>query len=189
MDQVPAKTESWSNRKSEQTSNRQGCWISNWKSPNKISGPDSFIDELYPVAQTVKNLPAMQETRVQSLGRKDPPEKGTPTHSSILAWRIPWTERPGGPQSTGSQRAGHDWVSNATTAIQQLISTSTVFKARVTDSHLKDNPKAMLGSSRESISFLQRSMAVRNLWEKFWHLGTLELKEGLRVGPFGSRGD
>ena len=48
------------------------------------------------MAQMVKNLPVMQETWVQSLGRKDPQEKGTATHSSILAWRIPWTEEPGG---------------------------------------------------------------------------------------------
>ena len=56
------------------------------------------------VAQTVKNLPAMQETGVQSLGWEDPLEKGRATHSSILAWRIPWTEESGGIQSMGSQR-------------------------------------------------------------------------------------
>ena len=56
-----------------------------------------------PVAQTVQNVPAMQETRVQSLGGQDPLEKGLATHSSILAWRILWTEEPGGLQSTGSQ--------------------------------------------------------------------------------------
>ena len=55
------------------------------------------------VAQTVKNLPAMQETRVQSLDQEDPLEKGMANHSSILAWRIPWTEEPGGLQSMGSQ--------------------------------------------------------------------------------------
>ena len=60
----------------------------------------------------VKNLPAMRETPVQSLGRKDPLGKGMATHSSILAWKIPWTERPGGLQSMGSQRVGHDWASN-----------------------------------------------------------------------------
>ena len=60
------------------------------------------------VAQTVKNLPAMQETWVQSLGREDHPEKGTATHSSILAWIISRTEEPGGLQSMGSQRVGHD---------------------------------------------------------------------------------
>jgi len=60
------------------------------------------------VAQTVKNLAAMQETWVRSLGREDPPEKEMATHSSILAWRIPWTEEPGGLQSMGLQRVGHD---------------------------------------------------------------------------------
>ena len=60
------------------------------------------------VAQTLKHLPAMQETSVQSLGREDPLEKEMATHSSILAWRILWTEEPGGLQSTGSQRVGHN---------------------------------------------------------------------------------
>ena len=60
------------------------------------------------VAQTVKTLLAMWETCVQSLGGEDPLERGTATYSSILAWRIPWTEEPGGLQSTGSQRVGHD---------------------------------------------------------------------------------
>ena len=56
----------------------------------------------------VKNLPAMQETPVSSLGQKDPLEKEMVTHSSILAWRIPWTEESGGLQSTGSHRVGQD---------------------------------------------------------------------------------
>ena len=60
------------------------------------------------VAQLVKNLPAVQETQVRSLGREDPLEKEMATHSSILAWKIPWTEETGGLQSTGSQRVGHD---------------------------------------------------------------------------------
>ena len=55
------------------------------------------------MAQTVKNLPAIQETWVRSLNWEDPLEKGMASHSSILAWRIPWTEEPGGLQSTGSQ--------------------------------------------------------------------------------------
>ena len=62
----------------------------------------------FPVAQTVKNLPAMQETRVQSLGREDPLEKRMATHSSILAWRIPWTKEPGRLQSMGLQRVRQD---------------------------------------------------------------------------------
>ena len=60
------------------------------------------------VAQRIKRLPAMQETRVRSLGSEDLLEKEMATHSSIPAWRIPWTEEPGGLQSTGSQRVGHD---------------------------------------------------------------------------------
>ena len=61
-----------------------------------------------PVAQTVKRLPPMRETQVQSLGREDPLEKEMVTHSSILAWKIPWTEKAGRLQSMGSQRVGHD---------------------------------------------------------------------------------
>ena len=64
------------------------------------------VDSL--VAQTVKCLPTMRETLVQSLGREDPLEKEMATHSSILAWRIPWTKEPGRLQSTGSQRVRHD---------------------------------------------------------------------------------
>ena len=60
------------------------------------------------VAQMVKNSPTMRETLVQSLGREDPLEKGLATHSSILAWRTPRTEEPGGLQSMGSQRVGRD---------------------------------------------------------------------------------
>ena len=56
----------------------------------------------------VKNLPAMQEIWVQSLSREDPLEKGMATHSSVLAWRIPWTEEPGRQQSMGLQRVGRD---------------------------------------------------------------------------------
>ena len=60
------------------------------------------------VAQTVKRLPAMQETRVLSLGWEDPLEKEMAIHSSILAWKIPWMEEPGGLQSMGQQRVGQD---------------------------------------------------------------------------------
>ena len=59
------------------------------------------------VAQIVKNLPAMWEAWVQFLGQEDPLEKGMATHTSILAWRIPWTEEPGRLQSMGLQTAGH----------------------------------------------------------------------------------
>ena len=60
------------------------------------------------LAQMVKNLPAMQETQVRSLGQEDPLEKELATHSSILAWEIPWTEEPGGLQSMGSQSVRQD---------------------------------------------------------------------------------
>ena len=60
------------------------------------------------VAQTVKHLPAVQETQVRSLGWKDPLEKEMATHSSTLAWKIPWMKEPGRLQSIGSQRVGHD---------------------------------------------------------------------------------
>ena len=67
------------------------------------------------VTQTVKNLPAMQETQVQSLGQEDPLEKGMAAHSSILAWSFPWTEEPGRIQSMGSQRVRHDWATKHST--------------------------------------------------------------------------
>ena len=60
------------------------------------------------VAQIVKNLPEMQETPIQPLGREDALEKEITSHSPILAWRNPWTEEPGGLQSMASQRVGHD---------------------------------------------------------------------------------
>ena len=60
------------------------------------------------LAQMVKYPPVMQETLVQSLGREVPWEKGMATHSSVLAWKIPWTEEPGGLQPMGLQRVGHD---------------------------------------------------------------------------------
>ena len=65
----------------------------------------------------VKNLPAVQETQVQSLGWEEPLEKGMATHSSILAWEIPWTEEPGGLQSMGSQRVRNTSCKEVTTNI------------------------------------------------------------------------
>ena len=64
------------------------------------------------MAQTVKRLPAMQETQVRSLDWEDPLEKEMATHSSILAWKIPWTEETGRLQSMGSQRVRHDWATS-----------------------------------------------------------------------------
>jgi len=72
------------------------------------------------VAQLVKNLPEMQETWVQSLGQKVPLEKEMATHSSLLAWRIPWTREPGGLQSIGLQRVRHDRATNTFTFIHTV---------------------------------------------------------------------
>ena len=68
----------------------------------------NFLFDIEVVAQTVKNLPAMLEIWVRSLGQADSLEKGMAIHSSILAWRIPWTEEPGRLQFISSQRVGHD---------------------------------------------------------------------------------
>ena len=75
-----------------------------------VSSPLTIILRViaFLVAQMVKNLPAMQETEIQSLGWEDPPREGMATHSSTLAWRIPWTEEPGGLQSMVSQKVRHD---------------------------------------------------------------------------------
>ena len=66
------------------------------------------------VAQTVKRLSTMWETRVRSLGREDPLEKEMAIHTSTIAWKIPRTEEPGRLQSMGSQKVGHDWVTSLT---------------------------------------------------------------------------
>ena len=72
------------------------------------------------VAQRLKHLPSMQETLVRSLGREDPLEKEMAIHSSILAWRIPWMEKPSRLQSMGSQRVGHDWVTSPSIITQRV---------------------------------------------------------------------
>ena len=84
------------------------------------------------MAQMVKNPPAMQEMRLQSLGREDPLEKGMATHSSRLAWRLPRTGEPGGLQSRGSQRVGRDLaiedthIVNLITSLEKSASVSHV---------------------------------------------------------------
>ena len=88
-------------------------WASYQKNPAVTTPPMEGKHQVVPadsalVAQAAKNLPAMQETRVQPLGQDDPLEKEMATHSSTLAWRIPWTEEPGELQSMGSQRVGQD---------------------------------------------------------------------------------
>ena len=79
-----------------------------------------ILDKVSLVAQTVKNLPVVQETWVWSLGLEYPLKKGMATHSSTLIWRIPWTKESGGIQSMGSQRVGHDWATWHTQAGQHL---------------------------------------------------------------------
>ena len=74
----------------------------------------------------VKHLPTMRETRVQSLGREDPLEESMATHSSILAWRIPWTEESGGLQSMESQRVGHNYATEHK-CIQSFIHSTNVY--------------------------------------------------------------
>ena len=87
---------------------------STFKEGNWLCGSSDPVMPIWTslVAQVVKNLPAMQETQVRSLGWEDPLEKGIAIHSSILAWRIPWTEEPGKVQSMESQRFRHDCATN-----------------------------------------------------------------------------
>ena len=107
----------------------------------RIWSPTKFMSEInsiylynwgFPSDSLVKNLPAiqeMQETLVWSLGQEDPLEEEMATCSSILAWRIPWTEEPGGLQSIGSQRVGHDWsdLTQHSTAGWELDSRGLVY--------------------------------------------------------------
>ena len=79
----------------------------------------------------IKNLPAIKETWVQSLGREDPLEEGTATHSSILARRIPWTEESGGLQFMGSQRIRHDWATNMMIQKGKCLGVSNLRKAEL----------------------------------------------------------
>ena len=105
------------------------------------------------VAQRLERLPAMWETWVRSLGQEDTLEKEMATHSSILAWRIPWVEEPGGLQSTGLLRVGHDWVSSLSapwglclwmTAQQGVVQ---LYPVRLGKPHLEGWPLVFLRST------------------------------------------
>ena len=85
------------------------------------------------MAQRLKRLPAMRETWVWSLDREDPLEKEMATHSSILAWRIPWIEEPGGLQSMGSQRVGHNWTTSLSLSLSHC---SGLYDENVSQPHL-----------------------------------------------------
>ena len=100
----------------------------------------------------IKNPPAMQEPRemwIQSLSREDPLEKRMATHSSTLAWRIPWTEEPGGLQSTGPQRVGHDW--------RELACTHSV---PIAGDRLMSKTPALLSRNRHEKSILSRGWEI-----------------------------
>ena len=98
----------------------RGMWkpaLSNTYVPSTFTSTHLSWQQDSLVAQTVKNLPAMQENGVQFLGQEDPLEEGMTTHSSILAWEVPWTEEPGGLQSMRLQGIRHDWVTNTFTTL------------------------------------------------------------------------
>ena len=92
-----------------------------------------FVTKTSLVAQTVKHLPKMREIRIQSLGQKDPLEKEMATHSSTLAWKIPRTEEPGGLQTMGSQRVGHDWVTSFSLFSLSLLLKDTEIQSKSSD--------------------------------------------------------
>ena len=106
----------------------------------------------------VKNLPAMQETWLWSLGREDPLQKGLATHSSILAWRIPWTEEPGGLLSVGSQRIGRDWVTHTHTRTCTYTHTHTPTVLKFLQTRCPDE-LVLLGSEPCVILTLAREMS------------------------------
>ena len=123
------------------------------------------------VAQRLKRLPARRETRVQSLGQEDPLEKEMAPHSSILARRIPWTEEPGGLQSTGSQRVGHDWATSLTHSLIQSKGSLWRLKELVQIKLYNlcawkiISPK--LSNVVLEVSILHRSLINSSLWERF----------------------
>ena len=98
----------------------------------------------FPGGSVVKNLPGMQETRVRSLGWEDPLEEGKATHCSTFAWKIPWTEEPGGLQSTGSHRVGHDW-----SEVSSSISMTRCFIFQLILAESAEEPKSLLMKVKE----------------------------------------
>ena len=101
--------------------------------PDIWGGERGCIFEGFPGGSDGKDLSVMQETQVRSLGSADSLEKGMATHSSILAWRIPWTEEPGRLQSMGSQRVGHDWATS--------LSLSCVTNGLINHAYVMELPK------------------------------------------------
>ena len=135
------------------------------------------------LAQLVKNLPAVQETWVWSQGREDPLEKEMASHASTLAWKIPWTEEPGGLQPMGSQRVRHDWVTSLS------LSLFIVYLGLSDDSVVK-NPPAMQEMWVRSLGWedgLEEDMATHSsipAWRVPWteEPGGLQSMGSQRVG-------
>ena len=128
------------------------------------------------VAQMVNYLPAMQETQVWSLDLEDPLEKGMTTYSSILAWRIPWTEEPGGLQSMGFQRVEDDWATNTHRdhlACQKSLSPNLCFSA-------KCFTVPFYTSCFKAVQKEKGSQMVISFWSLVWSLNELpHCQEGL----------
>ena len=114
-------------------------WLHSTNSWRAINHPWASL-----VVQSVKSLPAMQETQVRSLGQEDPLEKWMATHSSILTWKIPWTEEPDGLQSIGSQRVEHNWVTNTNNPYLLGIKSNAEFL------EASQGPTLQAGSSKSS---------------------------------------
>ena len=114
-------------------------WLHSTNSWRAINHPWASL-----VVQSVKSLPAMQETQVRSLGQEDPLEKWMATHSSILTWKIPWTEEPDGLQSIGSQRVEHNWVTNTNNPYLLGIRSNAEFL------EASQGPTLQAGSSKSS---------------------------------------
>ena len=118
--------------------NNSSCQSKSFRSYNHTQGPrqlvflilvitSSLITIVSLVAQTVKHPPAMQETQVRSLGWEDPLEKEMATHSSTLAWKIPWMEEPGRLQSMWSQRVRYDWATSLSLSLSYYLSPHLLF--------------------------------------------------------------
>ena len=113
------------------------------------------------VAQMVKNGPAMQETWGQSLGREDPLERGVATHSSIPAWKIPWTEEPGGLQSMGSRRVRHNWMTKH--MLNGMFQASVVFSTLFTLTGMVSSSSFYLFFQTQLRNYLLQETWVRSL--------------------------
>ena len=131
-----------------------------WDEPNTSFRKPPCLLTASLMAQTVKNLPAMWETRVWSLGRENLLEKEMATHSSILAWRIPRTEKPSGLQSMGSQRVGHDCAMNTLTCL--LIHLSHLIATQGSCLHLRSH-----GRSGNNTKFRVQE-GIRNKCKPSW---------------------